>query len=129
MSVAPSALTTLCCEKTLVWLSEIKKQLTAFGVQNLRSNRNSYNYVLAILTVPVRTFAVFAAFSFVLRVVTQVEQCIQSLIGFEPNVTAAPAVAARRPAARHKFFTPKSRDAIAAVTGLDLYFCTIDKHK
>src|SRR4029079_12821612 len=129
MSVTPPTFSAFCGEKTLLRLGKIVKQVNAFNIQNLRPYRHLYNYVRAIFTVTVRAFAVFAALGLMLGVVAEVQQCIQTFVRFEPHVTAASPGAARRPAARHKFFTPKSSDAVAAVTGFDLYFCTVDKHK
>jgi hypothetical protein len=47
---------------------------------------------------------------------------------FEPDIAALAAVAARRSAARHEFFAPESRYAVAAVAGFDFNFCAINKH-
>ena len=52
----------------------------------------------------------------VFRIEAKVEERIERLGGFEPDVAAAPAVAARRAAARDEFFTAKGRHAVPAVS-------------
>jgi hypothetical protein len=66
-----------------------------------------------------------SAFGDVLRVVAKMKQRIQRLVSFEPDIAAAPAISTRRPAARHKLFTTKSRHAVAAVPAPNANFGTI----
>jgi hypothetical protein len=84
--------------------------------------------IRAVLPVPVRAFSVSPALGFVNRVITQMQQRIQAFGCFNPHIAAAPAVAARRSAARDKFFAPKSRYAVSAVSGFDSDFRSINKH-
>jgi len=71
---------------------------------------------------------VAAAVGLVLRVVSEVEQRVQSFVRFEPHVAADTAVAARRAAAGDEFFAPERRDAVAAVSSFYLDFCAVYKH-
>jgi hypothetical protein len=64
----------------------------------------------------------------VFGIVTQMQKCVITLVRFEPDIAPAPAITARRPAARDKFFPPKSRHSISAVTGFDSDFYLVNKH-
>jgi hypothetical protein len=63
----------------------------------------------------------------VLWVVAQVQKRVQGRVGDEPHVAAAPAVAARRPAARHELLAAKRRHAVAAVPPAHPYPRPVDK--
>src|ERR1041384_2652831 len=56
------------------------------------------------------------------------QQRVHRLISDDPDITAATAIAARRTAAGHKFFTSKRRHAVTAVAAPNLNFCSIDEH-
>ena len=64
-----------------------------------------------------------------LGVVTQVEQGIQAVVRFEPNVAALAAIAAGWASPRNKFLPSKCRHAIAAITSFDADLYTIDEHR
>jgi hypothetical protein len=128
MSIAPPALSALCDKMPLSGFGKIEFKLVVFGVQDLRSNRDLDRYVLAVLSRPVRTFSVPSAFGLVLRVEAEMQQRIQPLVRFHPNTSADTSITSARAPARHEFFAPEGRDAIAAVTSLDLYFYSVDKH-
>jgi hypothetical protein len=69
-----------------------------------------------------------AAFGLMLRIVTKMEQRIQALIGFEPNVTTYAPVTARGPTPGHELLAPKGCDTVSTVSGFDFYFCSIYEH-
>src|SRR5688572_23190083 len=96
MLISPTAFAALCCQKSLTGFGKIKKQISRFGVKNLRSNRNFDGYVLTIFAVTIRAFTVATAFGAVFGIVAQMQECIVTFVRFKPNVAATPAVAARR---------------------------------
>jgi hypothetical protein len=51
-----------------------------------------------------------------------------ALAGFHHDVAAAAAIAARRPAARHKFLPPERHTPVPTIAGLDPNYCFVDKH-
>ena len=56
------------------------------------------------------------------------QQGIQALIGFEPDVAAMAAIAARWSTARYEFFSPKGCDAVSAVSRFHLDLCSVYEH-
>jgi hypothetical protein len=56
------------------------------------------------------------------------QQSIQRSISNNPNIAAAPSIAARWSATRDKFLAPKGGNAIAAVASLESYLGAIDEH-
>lgn len=74
--VSPTAFAALCRHITLTRLGEIEKQFISLRIKNLRADRYLDDSVFAVLAITVRTFAVTAAFGFVLRVVAKVQQSI-----------------------------------------------------
>jgi hypothetical protein len=79
--------------------------------------------------VPIRSFAVPPAFRFVLRIVTKMQQCVETFVGLHPNAAAIASVTAGRPAAGNKFLASERSDAVPAVSGLHTYFYSIYKHR
>src|SRR5690606_30524107 len=128
MRVAPTAFAAFCGEVRLSGFGKIKEKFFGFGVENLRADGNANRHALAVFAGAVRTFAVLAAFGFVFGVVTQVQQSIKPFVGFQPNITAAAAVTARRAAARHEFLAAKCRYAVAAVARIYTYLYAINEH-
>jgi len=62
------------------------------------------------------------------RVEAQVQERIQRRVADDPDVTAAPAIPARRSAARNEFFAPERSHAVAAVASCYPNFYAIDEH-
>jgi hypothetical protein len=63
--------------------------------------------------------AVLPAAGFILLLIPQVEQCGELRIGHRDYVAAVAAIAAVRPAARDKLFTPKADAAAPSIAGFD----------
>jgi hypothetical protein len=57
-----------------------------------------------------------------------VEQRVEALIGFDPDIATDSAVAARWAAAWNEFLAAKRRNAVSAVARLNLDLCPIDEH-
>ena len=129
MRIAPTAFAAFGCKITLARCGEIKEQLVALGIENLRPDRNPDNRVLTVLSKSVRALAMPAAFGLMLGVVAKVQQRVESLGRLHPDAAADTAVAARRTASRNEFFAAKCRHAIATVAGFYPYFYAVQKHK
>src|SRR5205823_1174556 len=97
-------------------------------VEDLRTRGHAHLRVRAFTARTVRAFAVAAALRVVLRVVAQVQERVERIVCDQPHVAAAPALAARRSAARHEFLAPKGRHAVAAVPAPHTYSDAIKKH-
>src|SRR5262245_40513349 len=69
-----------------------------------------------------------SAFSFMFRIVSKVQERVQSFIRFEDNVASNAAVAARGTATRDELFASKRGYAVAAVTGFYLDTRPVDEH-
>src|SRR2546423_5130382 len=107
--VAKAAAPAPCSHPTLAVFREVNKKVARLCVNHLRADWNTNCCVLAFPARTVRAFAVSPTFGSVLGVVAQMQQRVQRRVGDEPDVAAAPTVAARRPAARHKLLTTKRR--------------------
>lgn len=57
----------------------------------------------------------------------EVDQRVKAIDHFHPDIAAASAVTAVRAAELDEFFTPERHGARAAITGLDIDFCFIEK--
>ena len=64
----------------------------------------------------------------VFGVVAQVQKRVQRCVRDQPYIASAPAVAARRSAARDKLLAAKGRDAVTAMASLNPNFDPINKH-
>ena len=79
---------------------------------------------MPVLIAPAAWFAVARA---VFALETEVEQRGQPLVGFEEDVAAVAAIAARRAAARHELLSAESHRARPAVAGLHANFRFVDE--
>src|SRR5271167_2464760 len=76
----------------------------------------------------VRTFAVASALALVLGIEAEMHQRVVALAGLHDDVAAAPAVAARRTAARHEFLAPEGHAAVAPIARLHADSRFINEH-
>jgi hypothetical protein len=127
MRVSEAAATAPRREPTLMILREVVQQIACGGVEDLCADGDAHNRVLAVSPRTLRALAVPPALGQVLRVITKMQQRIERLVSFYPDISAAPAISTRRPAARHKLLTAKGRHAVAAVSTLHANFGAINK--
>lgn len=92
------------------------------------ADRNLEHDIFAVPAGTVGAFAVTAPLCLVLRVIAKMDQSVVALAGLKHHVATATAVASGGSTARHKLFPTKGHAAIAAIAGLDLDSCLIDKH-
>jgi hypothetical protein len=64
----------------------------------------------------------------VFRVVTEVQQSIERLVGYKPNIATSSAVSTGWTTTRHKLLSTKSCNSITAMATFDTNFCAINKH-
>ncbi len=127
MRVAETAAPPACGQPALAAACKVVEQLARRRVKDLCADRDTHHCVFAISARTIRALAVASALGDVFRVIAQVKQRVQRLVGFEPEVAAAPAVPARWPTARHEFLAAKGRHAVAAVSALDANLGAINK--
>jgi hypothetical protein len=63
-----------------------------------------------------------------LGIVTKMEQRIEALVGFEPDIAAHASVTAGRPAPGHELLAAKGCDTVSTVSGFDFDFRSIYEH-
>src|SRR5438046_4316240 len=129
MRITPPAFAAFCSEKSLRCVCEIMQQLAARGVENLCSNGNFHDLIMAVAAVPIGSFAMAASFGVVFGIVSQMKQRVEAFVRFQPDIAAFAAVATRRPASRDKLLPPKGRDAVPAIAGLHADLYAVDKHQ
>ncbi len=74
---------------------------------------------LAVLARLVRAFSVTSSLRFVFRIEPEMDERIVALARLHDDVATPAAIAAGRPAARHKLLPPERHAAIAAVSRLN----------
>jgi hypothetical protein len=114
-------------EPALSVFRQVAVKLARLAVEDLRAEGDAHDHVLALAPVAVGAFAVTTALCLMLGVKTEVEECVERRVGFEPDVAAAPAVAARGAAARDEFFASEGRHAVPAVAAPNPYLDPINK--
>ena len=128
MSIAPSALSALRRKVPLPRFGEVEFEVAGLCVEHLRSNGDFYYGIFTIFPKSVRTLSVLTPLRFMLRIVSEVQQGIQPLIRFKPDIASVASITAGWTAAGHKLLTPESSDAVSAVASFYLYLCSIDEH-
>jgi hypothetical protein len=128
MRVAKTAAATARSQPTVVWVTEVVKQIARCSVKDLCANRDAHDQVGARAARTIRALAMRTALGNVLRVITQMQERVQRGIGDEHDVAAATAIAARWSTTRHKLLAPESCNAVTAVTALNMNLGAIDKH-
>ena len=127
--VAASAASTFCDHHALAGGGQVGDGFAGLVVIGDCAERNLQNHVPAGVTGAVRAFAVPAAVGFEFAIVAVTQKSVVVGIRFKVNAAAMAAVAARRSAARDVLLPAKGYAAIAAVAGLDRYFCFVSKHE
>ncbi len=128
MRVAKSSAAAARREPARAVLIQVRQQIVRARIKNLGSDRHAHDRVGSFAPGSVAALAVQAAAGNVLGVVTQVQERVHRLVGDNPDVATAPAVAPRRTAARDKFFAAKSSHAVTAVATADANLGAINEH-
>src|SRR5262245_48053342 len=92
-------------------------------LENLRSGGNLENAICAFGAGPVAAHAVNPGLGPEMLLVPIVDQRVETIDRLHPNVTAAAAITAVRPAELDEFFAPKRYGPRAAVARADIDFC------
>jgi hypothetical protein len=108
--------------------SQVLQKFARGTLKDLRAHWHSHDLVFAIPTRTIRSFAMPATIGNMLRVVAQMKQGVKRRVRNDPNISAAPAVAARRTTARHKLLSTKGRYAIAPMAASYMNLDPINKH-
>ncbi len=128
MLIAAPAPSALRHQQTLPWPFQIRQQYISSRIKNQRAHRHFQNRVVARNPRTVRAFPVPSAVRLELPVVAVTQQRVVVRIRFQVNAPAAPAIAARRPSARHILLPPKRHAPVPAIPGLHGNFRFINKH-
>ena len=126
--IAAPAAPAWCDQNPLARLGQIGDHFAGILIGDHRSDRHRQNHVRAGMSGTIGAFAVAAAIGFEFAIVAVAEQRIVVRIRFQVNAAAVAAVAARRPAARHKFLAAERNAAVAAVAGLNVDFGFVNEH-
>src|SRR5690349_17181050 len=98
--VAKTTAATARSQPTVVGVTEVVKQIARCSVKDLCAHWHAHNQVGAGMARTIRALAMRTTLGHVLRVITQVQQCVQRRIGDENDVASATAIAARWTTAR-----------------------------
>src|SRR5690606_17940418 len=128
MLVAASAAPAFGGHPKLVWFYQVDKNFAVFSGHSSTLG-HTYYYILSVTAGALVTASMVAALGNVLRARTHIQQRVDLGINLQINVAAAASIAAIRAATGHVFFTAEADATVAAVTGLDVYFYIIDKHR
>src|SRR5882762_5153606 len=101
----------------------------ALLVKHQRADGNLQDHIRARMASTIGALAVTAAIGLEFAIVAVAKQRVVVRVGFQIDVAAMAAVAARRTTARNIFFAPKGHAAVAAVAGLHEYFGFINEHR
>ena len=117
--ITPAAIAALGQQNPLAVFGQIDEDFVIFGVDDLRANGDFQGDVVGCRTVAVATHAVPAGLGFEMLFKAVVDQRVQIAGRLDPYVTAAPAVAAIRPAVADIFLASEGHAACAARAGGD----------
>ena len=127
MLVAPAA-AAAAAEDIVLAVRHVLDDLVRLRVAHDRPARNLDDQVGPALTLAAAALAVLAVRRGVFPLVAEVHQRGQIVVHAKDDAAAVPAVAAVGAAGRDVFLAVKRDRAVAAVPGLDVNFCFIDKH-
>ena len=127
MLIAPAAAATLA-EDEILRGGHIPNDLVRFRVAHDRAARHLDDEVLTALALAARAASVLAVRGRVFSLIAEIHQGGQIVVHAKDDTAAVSAVAAVGAAGRDVFLAVKRDRAVAAVPGLDVNFCFIDKH-
>ena len=127
MLVAEAAIAALGQPEALADLGQVADQRLVVLVEDLRAGRHLQRHVGALGAGHVAAHAVDAGLGLEMLLVAIVDQRVQPVDGLQPDIAAAAAVAAVRPAELDEFLAPERHRAGAAVAGADIDLGLIEK--
>src|SRR5438132_5527998 len=104
VGIAESAATATRRQPALAVLRKVVQQVAGAHFENLRTDGHAHDYVFALVTGSIATFAMQSTAGGVLRVVAEMQQGVQRFIGFDKNISTTPAISTRWTTTRHKLF-------------------------
>ena len=108
---------------------EVRDDLSGVLLTHNRTLRDLEDNILAVCAVAAALAALLTVLRAELISVSVIKQRVHGLVDLENHASAAAAVAAVRPAVRHKFLAPERDVAVSALAGANVYSCEISKHK
>src|SRR5208283_4630937 len=129
LSVAASATSATRNHNAFIGAREIVHHLARIFVVYDRPNRHLQHDPFAVAPGFLRSLAVPSTLGGVFGIKTEMYQRVMLLARFHPDIAAAAAIAARRPASRNELLPPERHAAVAAISGLHPNFDFIDEHK
>src|SRR6185295_12954007 len=127
MDVSQAALAALRQDRGLAVDGEIRQQFAGLDIAHHGAHGKSQGDVIGSFAIAVGTAALFTVARPVNASVAILDQRIDVAVGDREYATAAAAVTAVGPAARYEFLPPETRDAIAAVSGMDFDVGFVDE--
>jgi len=110
-------------------LGEVMQQFAGCLIVNDGSDRDFDHGLLPVVAGPVAALSVPAAFAFVFRIVTEMQQRILMRIGDQDDIAATASVPAAGTAAGHVFLPAERKTTVPAVTGFNVDANFVDEHK
>ena len=127
MLVAEAAIAALGEPEALADLGQVADQRLVVLLEDLRAGRHLQRHVVALGAGAVAAHAVDAGLGLEMLLVAIVDQRVEAVDGLHPDVAAAPAVAAVRPAELDELLAPERHRAGAAVAGADVDLGLVEK--
>src|SRR5579862_9061721 len=128
MAIAPSAAPAARRQRSLAWSGQIENLHAGIGVENHGADGDFQDQVVAGFAVAIGAFAMAAAIGAEFAIVAVAQQCVVVGIGFEIDVAAIAAVAARWAAAGDVFLATERDAAVAAIAALHRNFGFVNEH-
>src|SRR3954447_18213334 len=114
--VSASASAAVSDRECLPRACEINDFFAGVGIVNHRPDRHRHFYVLAFAAGAIAAFAMAAPLRVVLRVVSQMKECVRVFARQENNITAPAAIAAARTTSGNTLLAPERKTAVTAIT-------------
>src|ERR1043165_5820277 len=86
--IAEAAAPAACSEPALARMRKIVEQISSYRVEDLCADGDFHHQIFAVAPRTVRALAVASTLRFVLRVVAQMQQRIERLVGLKPEIAA-----------------------------------------
>ena len=129
MSVAETSPSAFRDSEPLLVFRKVRQDLSCLRFLYHSPHRDMQDKVFAFSAVHILALAVLPFFGPVVLLELYIQECVDVTVGGEDNMSSPSAVAAVRASSRDELLPPEAYAAPAAVTGLDIYFCLIDKSK
>ena len=127
MLVAEASIAALGEPKALADRGQVANQRLVVFLIDLRAGWYLQRRVGALGAGAIATHAVDAGLGLEMLLVAIVDQRVQPLDGFQPDIAAAAAIAAIRPTELDEFLAPERDAACAAIAGADIDLGLIEK--